>query len=487
MAGLKNISSAEQWIIWGGGALFLVCAGLFAYTSNYFFLAIPFITPVIGWAFFNWKTFYWFFLFCVPLSAPVFFLNNAISTTFPDEQFMWMFVVMAIVLVAANYKIIPEWFLRSPLTLLLILQFVWLIVAVCFSQDIVLSFKYMLAKSWFLVSYILFPVFIFREKKDFITAFKMFIIPVTLHAMFAFTWHYFKHFDFWDSNTVVRPFYRNHVDYSTVLSMVFPLLLIAYQLCKGNKRYRLLLLCVIIFYIPAIYYAQARAAMLGIMFSLVVAFAVRKKFVQLLLPLFFVFITSLVIFMIRDNKYIDYRPNYKYTFTQRSFSDLLTATFRGTDMSSMERFYRWIASARMSTEYPLVGVGPNNFYTHYKGYAVTMFKTYVQRNEERSTTHNNFIFMLVEQGWPAMILYALLMMAIFSNGQRIYHQCRDPFFKKVTMGLIMTAAVGFVNNFFSELIETDKVGALFYIPIALLIVIDYLNKKDARQEIKEKD
>lgn len=487
MAGLKNISVAEKWIIWGGGALFLSCISLFAYTTNFIFLAVPFVAPLLGWAFFNWKTFYWFFLFCVPLSAPVFFLNNAISTTFPDEQFMWMFVVMAIILVAANYKIIPEWFLRSPLTLILILQFIWLIVAVCFSQDVLLSFKYMLAKSWFLVSYVLFPVFIFREKKDFITAFKVFIIPVTLHALVAFTWHYFLHFGFWESNKVVRPFYRNHVDYSTVLSMVFPLLLIAYQLNKGNKRLRLLLLLIIIFFIPAIYVAAARAAMIGIVFSLVVAYAVRRKLVQWILPLFFVFVSSIVIFMVQDNKYIDYRPNYKYTFTPRTFGDAITASFRGTDMSSMERFYRWIASARMSMDHPMVGVGPNNFYTHYKRYAVTMFKTYVQRNEEKSTTHNTFIFMLVEQGWPALILYAVLMMAVFVNGQRIYHQCRDPFFKKVTMGLVMTSAVGFVNNFFSELIETDKVGALFYIPIALLIVIDQINKKAARQEAKDRE
>ena len=487
IAGLKYTPSVEKWITWGGGALLLACVSLFAYTTNYFFLAIPFIIPVLAWALLNWKTFYWFFLLCVPLSAPVFFLHNAISTTFPDEQFMWLFFVMFIVLVAANYKIIPEWFLRSPLTLILILQFTWLIVAVCFSQDFVLSFKYMLAKSWFMISYILFPIFIFREKKDFITAFKVFVIPVTLHALFAFTWHYFKHFDFWDSNKVVRPFYRNHVDYSTVLSMIFPLLLVAYQLCKGNKRLRILMLCVIIFYIPAVYYAQARAAMLGIIFSLIVAFAVRRKLVQWILPLFFVFITSVVIFLVRNDKYIDYRPNFKYTYTQVTFADAVTATFRGTDMSSMERFYRWIASARMSTEHPLVGVGPNNFYTHYKGHAVTLFKTYVQRNEEKSTTHNYFIFMLVEQGWPAMILYGILIMAIFSNGQRIYHQCRDPFFKKVTMGLVMVSAVGFVNNFFSELIETDKVGALFFIPIALLIVIDQLNKKADKESPNRTD
>ena len=477
IAGLKYTPALEKWVTWGGGALFLACISLFAYTSNYYLLAIPFAVPVLALAIFNWKAFYWLFLLCIPLSSPVFFLHDSISTTFPDEQFMWMFFIMFIVLVAANYKILPEWFLRHPLTLVLILQFTWLLGAVGVFQDFVLSFKYMLAKSWFIISYFIFPVLIFREKKDFVTAFKLFVIPVCLHALFAFTWHYFLHFGFWDSNKVVRPFYRNHVDYSTVLSMVFPLLLVAFQLCKGNKRLRILLFCLIIFFIPAIYVAAARAAMIGIMFSLVIAFAVRKKLVQWVLPLFFVFITSIIVFMVKDDKYLDYRPNYKYTFTQVSFTDLITATFRGTDMSSRERFYRWIASARMSMEHPLVGVGPNNFYTHYKGHAVTLFKTYVQRNEEKSTTHNYFIFMLVEQGWPAMILYGILMMAIFSNAQRIYHQSRDPFFKKVTMGLVMLAAVGFVNNFFSELIETDKVGALFFIPIALLIVIDHKNKK----------
>jgi hypothetical protein len=41
----------------------------------------------------------------------------------------------------------------------------------------------------------------------------------------------------------------------------------------------------------------------------------------------------------------------------------------------------------------------------------------------------------------------------------------------------MTVAAGFINNFFSELIETHKVGALFYIPVALLIILDQKSKE----------
>ncbi len=36
----------------------------------------------------------------------------------------------------------------------------------------------------------------------------------------------------------------------------------------------------------------------------------------------------------------------------------------------------------------------------------------------------------------------------------------------------MMLAAGFIDNFFSELIETHKVGALFYFAIVLMIILD---------------
>jgi len=103
----------------------------------------------------------------------------------------------------------------------------------------------------------------------------------------------------------------------------------------------------------------------------------------------------------------------------------------------------------------------------------------VSRNPEQSTTHNYFLYMLVEQGWPAMILYAIFMVMVFHKAQKIYHRFRDRFYRMVTIGLAMTIAVGFINNFFSELIETHKVAALFYIPVAMLIILDKKSKEEA--------
>jgi len=87
--------------------------------------------------------------------------------------------------------------------------------------------------------------------------------------------------------------------------------------------------------------------------------------------------------------------------------------------------------------------------------------------------------MLVEQGWPALVLYAILVFVVLFQAQRTYHRfgSNDRFYKYCTLGVAMMFAAGFINNFFSELLETHKVGSLFYISIALLVVLDHKSRE----------
>lgn len=84
--------------------------------------------------------------------------------------------------------------------------------------------------------------------------------------------------------------------------------------------------------------------------------------------------------------------------------------------------------------------------------------------------------MLAEQGIPAMLLYALLVIIVFAQAQKTYHRFTDPFYKACTLGIAMVFAACFVNNFFSELIETHKVGALFYLSLSILVILTQKSK-----------
>jgi len=453
----------------------------FLFIGRYEVFVAPFALLYAGITGINWKTAWWILLFFVPLSMHLYFRGDTLELSFPDEPMMWAFLLLLPVLFVNNPYIIPKWWLKDPVVLIVLLQFLWLIVAVAYSKVLFFSVKFLIAKTWYLAGFFIFPLWIFRQQADFIKGFKILIVPVIFTVLLILYRQWLVHFSFLEVNRAIGALYYNHVEYSTILSMLFPLLCIAYPLTKGKNIWiRRLVLFLAFLFLLAILLSYARAAILAVLFSAFVAVAIRYRLVNTIMPVFYGFIALFMAYLVTDNKYIDLKPDYEHTYMHGNFTEHIIATFRGQDLSSMERLYRWIAAVRMSADRPVVGYGPHSFYYFYKPYAVNMFKTYVSKNDEHSTTHNYFLYMLVEQGWPAMLLYALLIMVVLAKAQRTYFRFRDRFYKYCTLGLTMLFAASFVNNFFSELIETHKVGSLFYLSLALLVILNRKSKELAK-------
>lgn len=474
LAAIKSI-----WFNVAAFSLLFITVILFAYTGQYYFLVMPFAFLYVVLLGVNWKAAYWLFLFTIPLSTQINFAGDTASITLPDQPMMWLFLGMFLLILARDPGIIPRWWLQDSLVFVVVLQFIWTIVAVVFSKMLFFSVKFLLVKTWLLVCFFVLPIYIFTEKKDLVKGFLIMMVPMLFTVIVIIIHHYFLGFKFAKVEKSISGFYYNHVDYSTVLSMFLPFLLIAWPLTK-NKTWaaRGALLLIILIFIAGIGFSQARAAWLAVPFALIVAIAIRMKLVNLIMPTIYALIIALVCYMVPNNKYLQYRPDYNNTYMHKTLADHLLATIRGTDMSARERVYRWIAAVRMSEDRPITGYGPRSFYYFYKPYAVTSFRTYVSRNPEHSTTHNYFLYMLVEQGWPAMLLYALLMYVIFAKAQKVYHRFKDKFYRLCTLGCATAIAAGFINNFFSELLETHKVAALFYIPLALLVILDRKSRNE---------
>ncbi len=468
----------SKWFAFLSFALLFTTVVLFAYTGKYVLLIAPVALLFILLMMLNWKLAYWILLFSIPFSTDLDLINGSLSTSVPDEPIVWLFLLLFVLLWARKPDIIPIWWWQNSIVLIIILQFVWLIVAVAFSTELLVSVKFLLAKVWMLVAFFILPVFIIRKKKDIKKAFLVILVPLVMTMVIIIYRHWKIGFSFIKIQRAIDPLYYNHVDYSAVMSMIFPILFVTYSLVRGKWLLRNFLILLIVFFFIAIYLTYARAAMIAVVFSFIIYLGIRLKIVKWVMPVFYGLIALLLTFMISNKQYMIYRPNFNETYMHKTFTEHMIATLRGRDMSSMERLYRWIASIRMSTDNPVVGVGPNAFYYHYKSYAVTSFRTYVSRNTERSTTHNYFLFMLVEQGWPAMILYAILIMLLFAQAQKIYYRFHDRFYKKCTLGIAMLIAAAFINNFFSELYETHKVGALFYLAVALLVILDKKSKEE---------
>lgn len=476
---------SEKWAHRVNLAVLFLSVALVVFTSNYLLLAIPFGFLYLQVLLLNWKMAYWILLFCIPLSIDIQLMGGSLGTSLPDEPIMWLFLLIFPMIWARSPAMFPkEHWWKNPLVFIVLMQYMWLIVTVIYSHDTFVSVKFLIAKTWFLVAFFLIPFFVFKEKKDFRNAFLIVLVPLVVTMFIIFARHASEGFHFRKIEKAIGLLYYNHVDYSTVLSMFLPLLFIAFSLTKGRSFVtRGTIIVLILIFLLTIYLTYARAAIVAVVFAITLGIAIRIRLANLIMPVFYGVIIMLVVFMVNNNKYIDFRPNYEKTYMHTSFTEHMIATFKGEDMSSMERLYRWIAAARMSMDEPIKGYGPNTFYYYYKPYAVSSFKTYVSRNTEQSTTHNYFLYMLTEQGWPAMILYAMLIMVVIAQAQKIYYRFNDRFYKKVTLGVVMMFGAGFINNFFSELLETHKVGALFYLSIVLLVVLRKISIEEERKTI----
>ena len=236
----------------------------------------------------------------------------------------------------------------------------------------------------------------------------------------------------------------------------------------SNKR-RLLNLSIII-YLVAIYFSYTRASYLAVIAMAATYFIINFKMIKLALISSIIGVIFIFSFITSENYYLKYQPSVK-TVSQHEISDIIDATLKGTDVSSMERIYRWIAAIHMANERPITGFGPNGFVPNYKNYTVFVFETWISENEERSGVHNYFLMTLVEQGVLGLLIFVGLLSAFFMFGEKLFHKLKNKELKNASLAIMLSMIAIVVSLIFSDMIEVDKTGSFFFINLALLVLV----------------
>ena len=208
----------------------------------------------------------------------------------------------------------------------------------------------------------------------------------------------------------------------------------------------------------------------------------RYRFLYDFPTLFFLFFIYNVT---AHNNYLDSRPDFNKTITHDDFDDLLSATTKGQDVSTMERVYRLVAGGHMVAEKPLTGFGPGTFTTYYKQYTLFGFTTYVSDNKELSGIHCYYLMMAVEQGILGALLFIALVFVVLLKGEQVYHETELPGRRRVVMMAILTTVVIDGLLLMNDLVETDKVGSFFFLCMALIVNADTWNRREQEQRSQE--
>lgn len=431
-------------------------------------LLLPFL---VQFMIYSTERLFWLLLWLLPLSTEI-NITSSLGLDFPDEPMMMLLTALALLRWWHQPRSFPDAVWRHPLFFLLIIHLLWTMITCFYSEQPILSIKFLLAKSWYIVPFVILPTLWLNSISSIEKMIRCLLIPMGMIALITLFRHATSVFSFESINRHLFPFFRNHVNYGAMLVCLLAVAFGAYQHTTNNKKYRKGLQIFMLIGIAGLIFSYSRGAWLALIGGLVIVWVIRKR---MIIP---VIITALLTVLIStvwlstDQRYFRFAPDHDRTIFHTDFSQHMSATIAFKDVSNAERFYRWIAGARMFAERPLTGFGPSTFYNNYKPYTVRRFETWVSNNPEQSTVHNYFLLTALEQGVIGLLIFCALYFLMLWRIQKIYYQLHSYFFRTValTTGAILVM-IGIIN-FMSDMIETDKIGSLFWLCLGMIIVLE---------------
>lgn len=418
----------------------------------------------------NWRWLYLLLFALLPFSLEI-GLPGGLSMDVPSEPLMLALTAcVPVVLVLNRGRDLRwrEW--NHPLLALLLALLLWAALGIVFSVDKLKSAKYVLAKVWYLTPFVLGTLVLVRRPADFWRVVAVYISGVCLTVGWTLARHAAHGFSFASVNRALQPFYPNHVIYATTVALLLPPAWGLVRRASGvgaRRAWRVaagvLLLGLVLSY--------TRASWLSLPAAGAFYLVVRLRLTRWLLAGAAVGAAGAAVYLTQGANFMRYAPDFEHTiWNGNNFEKHLEATYNMQDVSGMERVYRWVAAGHMIAEKPLTGSGPATFYPEYKRYTVKSFRTYVSDNPEHSTTHNYFLLMLAEQGVPGFLLFCALLAVALLQAERLYHLSADrPEVRRVVLAVTLSLVIIVFHLLLNELVETDKIGSMFYVCLAMLI------------------
>jgi O-antigen ligase len=465
---MLQLSFNKQFLL--AAILFLLFGTIALFTEYLLWLFIPFawlLTPTLLMRKVEWL-YYILFAF-LPLSTEI-NLTPSLGLDFPDEAIMMLLTGVFVLKVIYTPSVFPKKIFYHPLISLLTIYIGWLIISCCYSTNLLLSIKFLLAKVWFIIPFVILPSIFLTNKKQFRLLALLLLIPMWFVVCQSIVRHSFYQFSFEGIKNIYSPFFRNHVNYSAMLVCLMPVLCATQRLTQLPKHKRFLTVALVIGF-AAIILSYSRGAWAALLIGVLSGLAIRKNMIRTLLVCAVIALLISATWLAYQNNYLRFRNEYQTTIFHKDIKDHLQATIQLKDVSNAERFYRWAAAVNMISAKPLTGFGPNTFYSAYKSYTETPFKTWVSNNPEHSTVHNYFLLVATEQGIPGLIIFCLLYFGMIVYSQHLYNNIADRFYKIIAyiIGIILTMIGALI--FMSDLVETDKIGSLFWLCLGVLIVL----------------
>jgi O-antigen ligase len=378
--------------------------------------------------------------------------------------------------------------LTHPVSLAIYINLLWIFLTALTSTMPVVSFKFLLARIWFVVVLYFLTAKMFSEGKNMEKYIWLYVISLVIVIFYTLNRH--LGYGIWNkevANFVCNPFYKDHTSYGAALAMYLPFLMMFSFGSFVTRKEKIIAIIVLIILVTGFVLSYTRAAWLSLIGAgavyIIVKLKIRFK------PLFITFITVLVLFFTFQNQiFMSLEQNSEQSSAdfKTHISSMSNIT---SDASNLERINRWNCAIQMFEEKPVFGYGPGTYMFKYAPFQINANKTIISTNSaDGGNAHSEYLGPLAESGILGMLTFLLIIGTVIYTAVHTYMRVTDRRLKSFVLAAFIGLVTYYIHGFLNNFLDTDKLSVPFWGFTAIIVAIDIYSRNQIRsQKIRTED
>lgn len=412
--------------------------------------------------------------FLTPLSVNIEEYTDSFGLFIPTEPLLFGLMLLFLMKQMNGAKLIENRFWKNPIVIAACFYLGWTFITSITSTNPVASFKFLLAKLWFIIPLLFLGPAVMRKRANIKLFLWLLSIAMVIAIMYTLTVHATYGFGEKEGHWVMWPFFKDHTIYGSAVALIIPILFSIYLSKKHNPLVQVTLLGLMVITIVGLYFSYTRAAWLSIIAALMVLAAIKLKIHFKYLAAVGLVVGSIVLFS-WDQIQMELERN-KYEHTTEEFGERFqSAANVTTDASNLERLNRWSCAIEMFKERPFFGFGPGTYAFEYARFQDPENLTIISTNfGNLGNAHSEYLGPLSEMGFFGLLAILGIVAAIFYHSITLYNKWPqdDKEMRTLILGMILALVTYFVHGVLNNYLDTDKASVPIWGFCAIFIALD---------------
>ena len=466
--------------------IYLVADMVFTGYNLYFFNLLPVFLLMIYLVFARLDLMYFIIIFFTPLSVQLidFLPTSPVDFAIPTEPMLFGMMVIF------YYKLLYDRSLdiriiTHPVTYAVFFNILWLLITSITSSMPLVSFKFLLARVWFITIYYFLAILVFRKYRSIPVFIWCYVIAMVAVVIFTITRHLqYGLDDVKAAHIVMSPFFRDHTSYGAILAMLICALGGVIFHRSSHIFFRVILWGTWLLLATGLLLSFTRAAWMSVFVAAgilaLTIFRIQFRYIVVVGIICVIYLGEKRTELLQKMEQNRQNSSSSITVHVKSMSNI------STDESNLERINRWNSALRMFREKPLFGHGPGTYMFKYAPYQLSRDKTAISTDfGDLGNAHSEYIGPLAESGFFGGLSIVIIGIISLITGFRVYKRLTNKRMKGIVLGMVLGLITYLVHGSLNNFLDTDKASALFWGFIAAFVSLDIFYPWENQNEGKD--